>query len=201
VGQQSHSAALRGLRGNLTNNGSTLYRYDQANRMISTTLSGATTLFNYNGDGVRLKQVIAGVPTTYTQDLVAPLPVILQAKTGTTATQYLYSLGTRPVGQYASSAWQYLLADGLGSVRQIADASGNVLLTEGYEPYGKLLSSSGSASSIFAYAGEQFANKERCYSRRYFEFAFHDLRQYNNVTQSQRDRYYFISDRLVTLNG
>jgi RHS repeat-associated protein len=141
--------------GNLINDGSSLYRYDQANRMISTTLSGATTLFNYNGDGMRLKQVVAGVPTTYTQDLAAPLPVVLQAKTGTTATQYLFSLGTRPVAQYTSSAWQYLLADALGSVRQIVDASGNILLSESYEPYGKLLSSSGSGSSIFGYAGEQ----------------------------------------------
>jgi YD repeat-containing protein len=123
-----------------------LYRYDQANRLISTTLSGATTLFNYNGDGVRLKQVIAGVPTTYTQDLVAPPPVVLQAKTGTVATQYLFSLGTRPVAQYTSSAFQYLLPDALGSVRQIADANSNIVLTESYEPYGKLLMSSGSAT-------------------------------------------------------
>jgi RHS repeat-associated protein len=141
--------------GNLTNDGNSLYRYDQANRMISTTLSGATTLFNYNGDGVRLKQIVNGVVTTYTQDLVASLPVVLQAKTGSNATQYLYSMGTRPVAQYGSSAWQYLLTDALGSVRQIADASGNVLLTESYEPYGKLLSSSGSGSSIFGYSGEQ----------------------------------------------
>ncbi|HZY43116.1 MAG TPA: RHS repeat-associated core domain-containing protein, partial [Anaerolineae bacterium] len=150
---------------NLTNDGSTLYRFDQANRMISTTLSGATTLFNYNGDGVRLKQVTAGVPTTYTQDIVAPLPVVLQAKTGTVATQHLFSMGTRPIGQYTSSAWQYLLPDGLGSVRQIADASGNVLLSESYEPYGKLLSSSGSASSIFAYGGEQIDTSGLIYLR------------------------------------
>jgi YD repeat-containing protein len=55
--------------GNLLNDGSSLYRYDPANRLISTTLSTTTTLFSYNGDGARLRQVIAGVPTTYTQDL------------------------------------------------------------------------------------------------------------------------------------
>jgi YD repeat-containing protein len=131
------------------------YAFDQANRLIGTTLSTTTTLFSYNGYGVRLKQIIAGVPTTYTQDLEASLPVVLQAKTGTTATQYLYSLGTRPVAQYMPGAWQYLLADGLGSVRQIADASGHVILAESYQPYGTVLNSSGSGSSIFAYAGEQ----------------------------------------------
>jgi hypothetical protein len=68
--------------------------------------------------------------------------------------QYVYALGTRPLAQYGSS-WEYLLADGLGSVRQIVDGSGNVTLAESYEPYGSVLSSNGTASSIFAYAGEQ----------------------------------------------
>lgn len=153
LGEASHSPPQDyGVR-SITGAGSSLYRYDQSNRMISTTLSGATTLFNYNSDGVRLKQVSVGVPTTYTQDIAAPLPVVLQAKTGTVATQYLFSMGTRPIAQYTSSAFQYLLADGLGSVRQIADASGHVILAESYQPYGTLLNSSGSAISIFAYAG------------------------------------------------
>jgi len=66
--------------------------------------------FNYNGDGVRLRQIIAGVPTTYTQDLAAQLPVVLQSKTGANAMQYVYALGTRPLAQYGT-AWEYLLAD------------------------------------------------------------------------------------------
>jgi YD repeat-containing protein len=72
--------------GNLINDGSSIYRYDSANRLISTTLNSTTSLFNYNGDGVRLKQIVAGVMTTYTQDLAASLPVVLQAKTGVTST-------------------------------------------------------------------------------------------------------------------
>ncbi len=140
--------------GNLTNDGSTLYRYDQANRLISTTLSGVTSLYAYNGDGARLKQTVAGTVTTYSQDLAAPLPVILQAKTGSATTQYLYALGTRPLAQNGG-AWEYLLPDALGSVRQIVDANGNVTLAESYEPYGSVLTSTGTATSIFAYAGEE----------------------------------------------
>jgi RHS repeat-associated protein len=140
--------------GNLTNDGSANYLYDRANRLISTTLGGATSLFNYNGDGVRLRQVVAGVITTYTQDLVAPLPVVLQAKTGVTTTKYLYSLGTRPIAQN-TTAWEYFLPDELGSVRQIADNNGNVTLAKSYEPYGTVLTSTGSATSIFGFSGEQ----------------------------------------------
>ena len=40
-------------------------------------------------------------------------------------------------------------------MRQIADASGNVTLAESYESYGKVLTSTGTASSIFGYSGEQ----------------------------------------------
>jgi RHS repeat-associated protein len=94
------------------------------------------------------------VPTTYTQDLAAPLPVVLQSQTSANAIQYVYALGTQPLAQYGNT-WEYLLADALGSVRQIVGADGNVTLAESYEPYGSVLSSIGTASSIFAYAGEQ----------------------------------------------
>jgi RHS repeat-associated protein len=95
-----------------------------------------------------------GTPTTYTQDLASPLPVVLQAKTSNTTTLYLFDMSTRPLAEY-DSAWEYLLPDGLGSVRQLADASGYVKLTEAYEPYGSVLSSQGSATSAFGFTGEQ----------------------------------------------
>ena len=108
--------------------------------------------------------MIAGVLATNTQDLAAPLLVVLQSKTGTAATKYLYSLGTRPVAQN-TTAWEYLLPDALGSVRQIVDGSGNVTLAKSYEPYGTVLTSTGTASSIFGYAGEQFDTTGLIYLR------------------------------------
>jgi RHS repeat-associated protein len=156
--------------GNLLNDSSANYLYDRANRLISTTLSGATTLFNYNGDGVRLKQIAAGVVTTYTQDLAALLPVVLQSKTGMTTTKYLYSEGTRPLAQN-STAWEYLLPDALGSVRQINSADGYLVRTQDYEPYGSVLNSDGSASSAYGFAGEERDT--------YIELVFLRARYYN----------------------
>jgi uncharacterized protein RhaS with RHS repeats len=153
--QNGQSIFTWDANGNLLADGSAVYAYDFANRLISTTLSGVNAQFGYNGDGIRLKLVEAGTLTTYTQDYLAPLPVVLQAKTGSAVTQYVYSLGTRPVSEYEAAAWEYLLPDALGSVRQIADASGNVTLLKFYEPYGSVLNSQGSAASIFGYAGEQ----------------------------------------------
>jgi hypothetical protein len=68
--------------------------------------------------------------------------------------------GTRPLAQN-SGAWEYLLADALGSVRQIVDGSGNVTLAESYEPYGSVLSSNGTASSIFGYLDAQINVKNQ----------------------------------------
>ena len=129
--------------GNLTNDGSAAYLYDSANRMISTTLGGVSTQFNYNGDGARLRQIAAGTPTTYTQDLAAPLPVVLQSKTGSATTSYEFSNGTRPIGQFnanGSGTWGYLLPDALGSVRQIAALNGSLTLAKTYDPLGRLTS-------------------------------------------------------------
>ncbi|CAG0979100.1 partial tRNA(Glu)-specific nuclease WapA, partial [Anaerolineae bacterium] len=140
--------------GNLVNDGEKTYTYNQANRLTDLTQGETTYQFNYNGDGVRLRQMIAGVPTTYTQDLATPLPVVLQSQAGESTMQYVYALGTRPLAQYGS-AWEYLLADALGSVRQIVDEDGDVTLAESYEPYGSVLSSTGAASSIFGYSGEE----------------------------------------------
>lgn len=84
---------------------------------------------------------------TLRQALAAPLPVVLQSKTGTSITQYVYALGTRPLAQNGGS-WQYLLPDALGNVRQIANAGGNVILTESYEPCPFVNASSHSAAPI-----------------------------------------------------
>ncbi len=86
------------------------------------------------------------------EEQFAPMKVL---ENKVTTTKYLYSLGTRPLAQN-TTAWEYLLPDALGSVRQIADANGSVTLAKSYEPYGSVLNSSGSATSIFGFSGEQF---------------------------------------------
>ena len=68
-----------------------------------------------------MRQIVNSVPTTYTLDLAAPLPVVLQSKTGVTTTQYLFDMDTRPPAKY-DTVWEYLLPDGSDSVRQRAGA-------------------------------------------------------------------------------
>ncbi len=58
----------------------------------------------YTGNDTRLGEVIASMPITYTQDLAASLPVVLQSKTGANAMKYMYALGMRSLA-HAGAAW------------------------------------------------------------------------------------------------
>ena len=64
---------------------------------------------------------------------------------------YLYGNGR--IAQTGSTT-EYFLGDALGPVRQLADTVGAVTLTQSYAPYGETVSSVGSGSSIYQFAGE-----------------------------------------------
>jgi RHS repeat-associated protein len=140
--------------GNLVNDGGKAYTYDQANRLKSINGSGVAITYAFNGEGARLKQIVNSAVTTYTLDLAAPLVQVLVAKDNSGDTRYLY--GVTRIGEQQSAGWLYHLTDALGSVRQLADGSGNVQLARGYTPYGEPLWTNGTASSRYAFTGEDY---------------------------------------------
>ncbi len=80
---------------------------------------------------------------------------------------YLYGLSR--IGEKQPGGWQYHIPDALGSVRQLTDASAAVTLAQSYEPFGSALSSSGSASTVFQFTGEQLDRTGLVYLRaRYY---------------------------------
>jgi RHS repeat-associated protein len=140
--------------GNLVNDGAKTYTYNQANQLTNISGTGLTWSASYNGEGARLKQIANGAPTTYTLDLAAPLVQVLVAEDSSGDTRYLY--GVTRIGEQQSAGWLYHLTDALGSVRQLADDSSNVLLARGYTPYGEPLWLNGTASSRYAFTGEDY---------------------------------------------
>ncbi len=130
--------------GNLLSDGVNTYVYDQANRLIS--VNGQTT-FAYNGVGDRLRQTVNSTITNYTLDLNTGLTQVLADGTNT----YLYGAGR--IAQY-DTTMQYFGADGLGSVRQMYDPSGVVLANKRYDPFGNVLTTNGTATSVYGYTGE-----------------------------------------------
>ena len=148
------SAALRGLRGNLTNDGVRSYDYDAADRLTGVS-GGVSASYTYNGeseaslwDGLLVSQNIGGTPTTFTWDVAAGLPQVLATSGGAT---YFYGLGL--LAQKQSDVWRYPLADGLGSIRYMTDPRGQSLSHYSFDPFGVPLSPSG--GQPFGYAGEQ----------------------------------------------
>jgi RHS repeat-associated protein len=133
----------------LLSDGAITYTYDSANRLTGQQSPGNVTSYVYNGLGDRAQQTVNGVTTNYALDLNAGLTQVL-ADTGNV---YLYGNGR--IGERQAGGWQYHHADGLGSLRALTNASATVTLNRRYKPYGSVLETTGSASSIYGYTGEQ----------------------------------------------
>ena len=87
--------------------------------------------------------------TNYTLDLNAGPTQVLADGTNT----YLYG-NSRIAQNSTANGKQYFLGDALGSVRQLVSANGAVTLTRSYEPFGSTLSSAGTGTTAFQFAGE-----------------------------------------------
>jgi RHS repeat-associated protein len=133
--------------GNVTARGGDSFAWDVEDRMTSATVGGTATTFAYRGDRLRASRTTGGVTTSFTWDVNAGLPVVLDD-----GNQYVYGAGL--VSQKQGGAWYYYLADGLGSTMAIVDASGAVQNSYTYDVYGKP-SKTGSLANEFDFAGQQ----------------------------------------------
>ncbi len=119
--------------GNLSNDGTRTFTYDQANR-VTQNISGTNTYaLAYKGLNDRLRQTVNGTPTNYTLDLNAGLTQVFADGTNT----YLYGAGRIAQQQVKM---QYFGVHGLGSVRQMYNSSGQVIAKHRYSPFGNVLS-------------------------------------------------------------
>jgi RHS repeat-associated protein len=135
--------------GNLSAKGADTFGYDQANRVTSATVGGASETYAYDGDGVRFSRQLGANPAIrYVTDPNRSLPVTLDDGTR----KYVWGLGLA----YAvnGSTLEVYHADRLGSVRALTDASGAA--TDGYrfDEYGLPTVTTGSSSQPFAFTGE-----------------------------------------------
>lgn len=115
------SGAQYDAAGNQTQIGGYSFQYDAENRLKSSTINSATTLYTYDGEGRRVtKQAPDGTLTTFVYDLQGRL-----------AAEYS---SQAPTG-YAET--RYLMADHLGSTRMMTSASAQVLALHDYLPFGE----------------------------------------------------------------
>ncbi len=134
--------------GNLLDDGASTYTYDAANRLTQVVQGGTTYTYDYSGLGDRLRQSTNGVPVSYTLDLNTGLPQLLADDANT------YLFGMMRIGEQQPGGMVYHLTDALGSARQLAEETGEVIMAQGFEPFGSVLTTAGTASSVFDYTGE-----------------------------------------------
>jgi RHS repeat-associated protein len=137
------------VRGNQTSRGSDTFAWDHENRMTQAVVSGTTASYVYNGDGVRMSRTIGGQAVSYTWDVAAGMPFLLQDGTNT----YVYGLGM-VYWVDGSGNPTYRLTDALGSTATLIGASGAVVGSYTYDAFGNIRTHTGS-STEFSYTGEQ----------------------------------------------
>jgi RHS repeat-associated protein len=193
----------------LLTQGTRVYTWDAANRLVGANVNGVASSFEYDGLSNRTSQAVDGVTTEYVLDVAGGLPEVIVATTGGASTQYVQVQG-QILAQYESGAWAYVLPDHLGSVRQLA-ADGQVALAQSYDPFGGLLETAGPGQSEFAYTGEQMDTsvglvflRARYYDSTTGRFVSKDpLPGYVHVPQSQHPYIYAWNNpiRLTDPNG
>ena len=136
--------------GNVTARGSDSFAYDQANRLKSATVSGATSAYTYDGDGNRASKTVGTTTTSYVYDVNVSLPNVLTDGT----LKYVYGLGLSYTVDGSGNVQVYH-TDGLGSVRAITDSNGNVIATYTTDEFGIPTQTQGSATQPFQFTGQQ----------------------------------------------
>jgi RHS repeat-associated protein len=127
----------------------TAYGYDQESRLVNFNAGAAT--YAYDGNGLRSSKTAGGTTTAFTWDPSGGLPLVVKAAT----TAYVYGPGGLPLEQVAADGTtQWFFHDQLGSTRALTDSTGAVVATRAYDPYGKVIASTGTASTPFGFAGE-----------------------------------------------
>jgi len=163
-----------------THEGTNLYVYDIANRLID--VDGTTFIWDDNGNLIQDDRRIYHYDHANRLDFVflegdsynfsnnglgnrlrqtlngVPTEYTLDINRGlmqvlTDGTNaYLY--GARRISEEQPEGWQYHLGEALGSMRQLTASTGVVTLAQAYEPYGSVLKSLGNAASNYGFTGE-----------------------------------------------
>lgn len=135
---------------------STDYDYGQDNALTGWSQGSTSVAFGYDGDRLRASVTRGsggGATTTHNVwDVAGPLPLML----GDGDHWYVYGPEASPLAQIATSGGgiDYLHHDITGSVRAITNSAGTLGGTATYDPYGQVAATTGSAASVFGYAGE-----------------------------------------------
>lgn len=166
------------------------YTWNAANRLVSVD-GGVTDSFVYDGDGNRVSQSAGRSMQSYSNDVAAALPVVLQDDySAGPPSSYVYGLSLiESLQDRDNDFYQY---DGVGSVIQQTDAFGIPELSYFYDAWGNSILPA-PPSNPFRFAGQAFDSAAGLYYMR--------ARYYDPISGRFMSKDSFSGSDLVPLSG
>jgi len=142
--------------GNTRTNGANVFLYDAENQLTNATVNGTNIVIVYDGDGNRVRTVVGTTTNFYLIDdlNLTGYAQVVEEKTGTALVRaYTYGLTRVSQRDALTSFYGY---DGNGNVRYLTATNGAISDTYTYDAFGNVITSTGTATNFYRYAGEQF---------------------------------------------
>jgi RHS repeat-associated protein len=150
------------------NNGNTLtktvgtakmtYEWDVENRLVGadTDGDGVNDVTNeYDGDGVRIRQTVAGEETRFLVDKNRDYAQVWEEYTPSKIIKASYIYGHDLISQLRDTERSFYHVDGLGSTRALTDINGLLTDAYAYEAFGEIIKQLGNTQNSYLFAGEQ----------------------------------------------
>jgi RHS repeat-associated protein len=143
--------------GNITNaSGTETYTntFDYTDKLTSTTMSGITTQYGYDGMGNRFSKTANSTTTRYVIDVNRSLPTVIAEtdSAGTITAFYVHGNGliSRVLPGGTTYCYHY---DSRGSTIALTDATQTIIDAYAYDTFGNINTRTGSTSNPFSYLG------------------------------------------------
>lgn len=161
-----------------TNGVTTTYTYDSNGNILTKTVGTATTTYQWNvenrligadtdgdgindvtneydGDGVRTRQTVAGEETRFLLDKNRDYAQVLEEYTPSNIIKASYVYGHDLISQSRDTERSFYHVDGLGSTRALTDINGLLTDAYAYETFGEMTEQFGNTQNSYLFAGEQ----------------------------------------------
>jgi RHS repeat-associated protein len=145
------------------------YGYDSQNR-LGTAYDGTNNyLYEYDGDGHRVKQTANQITTGYVVDRVGDLPEVIAELNSAGNLAVFYVRGLELISEERNGTIRYYGHDGVGSTIILTDINGLPTDHYRYDAWGNVVATDGSTPCTFKYTGQQEDGTKLYYLRaRYY---------------------------------